>query len=56
MIEAKEKEYAHLMMQIRTDFIWDKEKTDEEGMIEIAKKLNGEENCKDYIENIEAFY
>lgn len=29
---------------------------DEEGMIEIAKKLNGEENCKDYIENIEAFY
>ena len=29
---------------------------DEEGMIEIAKKLNGEENCKDYIENIESFY
>lgn len=28
----------------------------EKGMIEIAKKLNGEENCKDYIENIEAFY
>ena len=29
---------------------------DEEGMIEIVKRLNGEENCKDYIENIEAFY
>lgn len=29
---------------------------DKEGMIEIAKRLNGEENCKDYIENIEAFY
>jgi hypothetical protein len=29
---------------------------DKEGLIEIAKKLNGEENCKDYIENIDAFY
>ena len=29
---------------------------DEEGLIAIAKKLNGEENCKDYIENIDAFY
>ena len=29
-IEEKEKEYAHLMMQIRTKFIWDKEKTDVE--------------------------
>ncbi|MBP5310641.1 MAG: DUF4303 domain-containing protein [Lachnospiraceae bacterium] len=29
---------------------------DEEGMIDFAIRMNGKENCKDYIENIEAFF
>ena len=28
---------------------------DEEGMIEFAVRMNGEENCKDYIDNTESF-
>jgi len=32
------------------------ESFDEETMIKFVKKINGKENCKDYIENIESFY